>query len=73
MDFSYPLMDLKNTFLKLCARCTDFGPEIKEKKKTRGIVTALSKRLSALELFFLLLLLLLLRLLLLLLLVKVTL
>ena len=22
MDFSYPLMDLKNTFLKLCARCT---------------------------------------------------
>ena len=26
----------------------DFGPEIKEKKKARGIVTALSKRLSAL-------------------------
>ena len=29
---------------------TDFGPEIKEKKKARGIVTDLSKRLSALEL-----------------------
>ena len=59
----------------------DFGPEIKEKKKARGIVTAHSKRLSALEIFVLilrlLLLLLLLRLLLLLLLrllllVKVT-
>ena len=62
---------------------TDFGPEIKEKKKARGIVTDLSKRLSALEIFvlilrlLLLLLLLLIRLLLLLLrllllLVKVT-
>ena len=29
----------------------DSGPEIKEKKKARGIVTDLSKRLSALELF----------------------
>ena len=47
---------------------TDFGPEIKEKKKARGIVTDLSKRLSALELLFLLLLLILLLLLLLLLL-----
>ena len=36
----------------------DFRPEIDEKKKARDIVTALSKRFSALELFLLLLLLL---------------
>ena len=37
------------TYLDLFS--TDLGPEIKEKKKARGIVTDLSKRLSALELF----------------------
>ena len=46
----------------------DFQPEIDEKEKARDIVTALSKRFSALELFLLLLLLLLLQLLLILLL-----
>ena len=51
---------------------TDFGPEIKEKKEARGIVTDLSKRLSALELFIIIItiLLLLLQLLLLLLLLS---
>ena len=44
--------------MDLCS--PDFGPEIKEKRKARGIVTDLSRRPSALEMFFLLLLLLLL-------------
>ena len=38
------------TYLDLFS--TDLGPEIKEKKKARGIVTDLSKRLSALVFYY---------------------